>query len=99
MILLRVVSKFNENSSHETSDDDRIYSNEVMINRQKIGWHGISKDQDEKKRFSKDYNNYDWWKPRRSILVDERTENDDRTKFLIEFFISKTSCKEIKLRT
>jgi len=84
-----VVSKFNEDSSNERSNDDRIYSNEVMINRQKIGWHGTSKDQDETKIFSRGYNNGDSWRPFRSILEDERTENDDRLKGFIEFFISK----------
>ena len=84
----RIVSEFNENSSQETSNQDRNYSNEEIMNTQKMGSHAIGKDKDETKIFSRGYNYGVPWKPSRSILDEEGKENE-RTKGLIKFFRSK----------
>ena len=86
--LFRILSEFNENNAHETSNQDGSYSNDANIDAKKIGWHGISKDKDETKRISRSNNYGDPWKPRSSILDEERTEKD-RAKGFIKYFILK----------
>ena len=83
-----MVSEFNENDSHVTSNEDRVYSNEVIIDALKIGWHGTGKDKDEIKEFASRQTHGDPWKSSRSILDEEKIENE-RTKRLIKLFMSK----------